>query len=466
MTEKYGAYYRNVGALIDFFLLNISGYIAYLVVDFSLHNHIAYHINFVHILLLNFIWFNATQVSGIYQNMFVKESIPTIKQSITAILIFSTLIFMLVYMAPEFTVSPKLTFWTLIVFSPLFLGAKVVFLLVRRSNRHVLIEYTDIVIVGAGQIGLEFKSVIDGHWGYRLIGFFDDNPNITNADPYKNVPILGKVSDCVAFVKKHRVKEIYCCLPDRALDKITALMREADQEMIRFKLVPNVRNYFRKNVKVKMMGHLPIISPRSEPLESKANQTVKRIFDVVFSLFAVVFIMSWMVPLMAILIKRESKGPVFFKQLRSGKGNVPFYCYKFRSMTVNSDSDNKQAQKNDVRVTKIGAFMRRTSIDELPQFFNVLRGEMSVIGPRPHMLQHTHEYSALIDQFMVRHFLLPGITGWAQVNGYRGETKEEGSMEARVEADIWYMENWSLWLDLKIAFLTVWQVIDGDKNAY
>ena len=243
-------------------------------------------------------------------------------------------------------------------------------------------------------------------------------------------------------------------------------MREADQELIRFKLVPNVRNYFRKNVKVKMVGHLPVLSPRAEPLESKANKTVKRIFDVVFSLFAVVFVMSWMVPLMAFLIKRESKGPVFFKQLRSGKGNIPFYCYKFRSMTVNSDSDKKQAQKNDARITKIGAFMRRTSIDELPQFFNVLKGEMSVVGPRPHMLQHTHEYSALIDQFMVRHFVLPGITGWAQVNGYRGETKEEGSMEGRVEADIWYMENWSLLLDLKIAFLTVWQVVDGDKNAY
>ncbi|WP_432710384.1 undecaprenyl-phosphate glucose phosphotransferase, partial [Pedobacter sp.] len=350
-------------------------------------------------------------------------------------------------------------------FAPLFLGAKVVFLLLRRSNRHLLIEKTTVVVVGAGEVGLELKSIIDKHWGYHLIGFFDDQPEVPvfiNGE----VNYLGTVQDCVPFVKKHNIKEIYCCLPDEAMDKIDGLMRLADQELIHFKLVPNVKDYFRKKVNVKMMGHLPVMSPRSEPLENKTNKTVKRIFDVVFSLFAMIFIMSWMVPLMAFLIKRESKGPVFFKQLRSGKGNVPFYCYKFRSMTVNGDSDKMQARKNDARVTKIGAFMRKTSIDELPQFFNVLRGEMSVVGPRPHMLQHTQEYSALIDQFMVRHFVLPGITGWAQVNGYRGETREEGSMEARVEADIWYMENWSLLLDLKIAFLTVWQVFDGHKNAY
>ena len=466
MTEKYGSYYKILGAFIDFFLLNVSGYFAYLIVDFSFNETINYHINLTHILLINFIWFNATQIARVYQNMFVKESIPTIKHSLTALVVFSTLIFMLALMAPEFTVSPDLTFWTLFIFSPLFLGAKIIFLLVRRSNRHILIEYTDIVIVGAGKVGLDLKTIVDRHWGYRLIGFFDDQSDLSVFKENNGVRLLGSVVDCVEYVKQHNVKEIYCCLPDRAIDKINIIMREADQELIHFKLVPNVMNYFHKQVNVKMMGHLPILTSRFEPLEDKTNKTIKRIFDVVFSLFALVFVMSWMVPLMAYLIKRESKGPVFFKQLRSGKGNVPFYCYKFRSMTVNSDSDKMQAHKNDARVTKIGAFMRRTSIDELPQFFNVLRGEMSVVGPRPHMLQHTHEYSALIDQFMVRHFVLPGITGWAQVNGHRGETRMEGSMEARVEADIWYMENWSLFLDLKIAFLTVWQVFDGHKNAY
>ncbi len=162
----------------------------------------------------------------------------------------------------------------------------------------------------------------------------------------------------------------------------------------------------------------------------------------------------------------ESKGPVLFKQKRSGRSNEPFYCLKFRSMTVNENADMLQATKNDKRVTKVGAFLRKTSLDELPQFINVLIGNMSVIGPRPHMLSHTEQYSALIDKFMVRHFLKPGITGWAQVNGHRGETRTTDDMAKRVEADVWYLEHWSFLLDMKIMFLTVYNILKGEKNAY
>jgi putative colanic acid biosysnthesis UDP-glucose lipid carrier transferase len=176
--------------------------------------------------------------------------------------------------------------------------------------------------------------------------------------------------------------------------------------------------------------------------------------------------LSWFTPLMALIIKLDSKGPVFFKQLRSGKDNRSFHCLKFRSMAVNQDADHKQASRGDTRITRVGAFIRKTSIDELPQFFNVLMGDMSVVGPRPHMLKHTSDYSELIEKFMVRHFLTPGITGWAQVKGLRGETKDPEYMEKRVEADIWYLENWSFLLDMKIIVLTVWQAITGNKNAF
>lgn len=217
---------------------------------------------------------------------------------------------------------------------------------------------------------------------------------------------------------------------------------------------------------VQLFGHLPVLSPRTEPLENKVNQLVKRLFDVLFSLLVIIFILSWLTPLMAILIKLESKGPVFFKQSRSGKNNRPFTCLKFRSMRINGEADSKQAEPHDDRITKIGAFMRRNSIDEMPQFFNVLIGDMSVVGPRPHMLQHTQEYSAIIDEYMVRHLVLPGITGWAQVRGLRGQTQEKGAMQERVKADIWYLENWSLLLDFKIVFLTCWQLIVGQDNVF
>ncbi|MGI4740087.1 MAG: exopolysaccharide biosynthesis polyprenyl glycosylphosphotransferase [Janthinobacterium lividum] len=192
----------------------------------------------------------------------------------------------------------------------------------------------------------------------------------------------------------------------------------------------------------------------------------KRIFDFFFASLVIVFLLSWLMPLIALVIKLESRGPVLFKQLRTGKNGLPFYCLKFRSMRVNADSDSKQASKGDSRITKFGAFLRKSSLDELPQFFNVLRGEMSVVGPRPHMLSHTEYYSNAIDNFMERHIVMPGITGLAQISGYRGETKEVESMAKRVDADIKYLYNWSFLLDVKIVFLTVTQVFKSNENAF
>lgn len=463
MTEKYATYYRLIGALMDLALINMAGYISYLICywPFGFSGH--QNINLLQVLLINVIWFNVTQLSQLYHNMLTKDAIPTIRQAFYSLVLFGLFMSCLAFFMPEFKVSTRLLVITVLLFAPLFISGKVVFLMLRRIHRERLMAYTRVVIIGAGPVGLELSRIMESQpgMGFRVVGFFDDE-----AVKSPGGEILGKIGDCMAFVKQYQIKEIYCALPDRAIDKINQLMTFADQEMIRFKLVPDVKDYFKKNVNVQMLGHLPVISPRTEPLENLTNQLFKRIFDVFVSLAVIVFIMSWMLPLFAILIKLESKGPVFFRQLRSGKDNEPFYCLKFRSMKVNEDADQKQASKNDNRITRIGAFMRRTSIDELPQFFNVLFHEMSVVGPRPHMIQHTTEYSASIDHYMVRHFLLPGITGWAQVNGHRGETAMEGAMEARVNGDLWYLENWSMFLDFKIVFLTVWQVVGGHKNAY
>ncbi|TFZ64017.1 exopolysaccharide biosynthesis polyprenyl glycosylphosphotransferase [Hymenobacter sp. UV11] len=192
----------------------------------------------------------------------------------------------------------------------------------------------------------------------------------------------------------------------------------------------------------------------------------KRVFDFLFASLVIIFLLSWLVLIIALLIKLESKGPVFFKQLRTGKNGLPFYCLKFRSMRISADADLKQASKGDSRITKVGAFLRKSSMDELPQFFNVLKGEMSVVGPRPHMLSHTEYYSKAIDNFMERHIIMPGITGLAQVSGYRGETKEVESMAKRVDADIKYVYNWSFLLDVKIVLLTVSQTFKSDENAF
>lgn len=194
--------------------------------------------------------------------------------------------------------------------------------------------------------------------------------------------------------------------------------------------------------------------------------SAKRMFDIIFALLVVALLLSWLIPLVALIIKLESKGPALFKQLRTGKDNRPFYCFKFRSMQVNDEANHKQASKGDARITRVGAFIRKTNIDELPQFINVLRGEMSIVGPRPHMLKHTEEYSQVVGDFMKRHTVTPGITGLAQVRGFRGETKETSAMAKRVRFDIWYIKNWSFLLDLKIVAMTVVQAVKGHDNAF
>lgn len=204
----------------------------------------------------------------------------------------------------------------------------------------------------------------------------------------------------------------------------------------------------------------------SFPATSKGNALAKRAFDLIFSGLVILLLLSWVMPLLALIIKLDSRGPVLFRQLRTGKDGKPFYCLKFRSMHINAESDHKQASRNDSRITRVGAVLRRTSLDELPQFLNVLVGEMSVVGPRPHMIRHTEVYAKVIDNFMIRHAVTPGITGWAQVEGHRGETKETAAMERRVNADLFYIHNWSLALDLKIVALTVRQALKGHENAF
>ena len=247
---------------------------------------------------------------------------------------------------------------------------------------------------------------------------------------------------------------------------IISLLNYCENHLVRFYSVPNLRNYLQNRVYFNMIGNVPYLSLREDPLNRTGNKILKRTFDLVFSLC---FLCTLFIPILlvvTIITKITMPGPIFFKQKRNGLNDKEFYCYKFRSMKVNADADRVQATKDDPRKTKWGNIMRKTNIDELPQFINVLKGEMSVVGPRPHMLKHTEEYSKVINKYMVRHFVKPGITGWSQVTGFRGETKELKDMEGRIQGDIWYIEHWSFWLDLYIIYKTVANVIRGDKNAY
>lgn len=318
-------------------------------------------------------------------------------------------------------------------------------------------NFRKVIIVGTGkkanQLADFFNENLD--YGYKLERVFE----------FKKEKEL-EFEQCFSFVSSNNIDEIYCSLTSFNNTDIDKFVDFTDNNLKVLKFLPDNKDVLSRNLILDYYGYIPIISLRNTPLDKHANKLLKRVFDIVFSSLIILLIMSWVIPILAILIKLESKGPVFFKQKRNGLNYEEFSCFKFRSMRLNDIADLEQVSKNDPRITKIGKFMRKTSIDELPQFFNAFIGTMSVVGPRPHMVSHTEMYAKSVDKFMVRHFIKPGITGLAQTNGFRGEVENEHDIINRVKYDIFYLENWSLLLDIKIIVLTIYNAAKGDKKAY
>lgn len=306
----------------------------------------------------------------------------------------------------------------------------------------------------------------DPSLGYGPVGYFASSPD----DEYPQyVPYLGDISEIESWLEAHKdegISNIYFSQIPGYNERMEEVYRYCENNLIHFYCIPMVRTIFSRTFSLGQMGDTPLLSVRREPLSSVGNRFVKRSFDILVSGLFLVTLFPIVYVIFGLWIKLTSPGPILFRQRRSGLNNRDFWCYKFRSMAVNKDSDSVQATKGDARVTRVGRIMRKTSIDELPQFLNVLYGNMSVVGPRPHMIKHTNEYGKLIDRYMVRHFVKPGITGWAQTTGFRGETKELSEMEGRIKQDIWYIEHWSLALDLVIIFKTVYNAIHGEEKAY
>lgn len=325
-------------------------------------------------------------------------------------------------------------------------------------------NFKKVIIVGAGKNGMELYRVMkdDLAYGFNVMGFFDDNVSLQNVLPN----YLGMTADVEAYAQANDIDEIYCTLPGTNDGKILRMLNFAEKHMIRFYIVPEFYRNVKKSLVMEVMESIPLLIVRREPLQAAYNRAMKRVFDILFSLAILLTVYPLLYLIAGILIKISSPGPILFKQKRTGLYGFDFECYKFRTMRVNAEADTRQAVQDDPRKTRIGEFLRHTNLDEFPQFINVLMGDMSVVGPRPHMLKHTEQYSALIDKYMVRHLVKPGVTGWAQVTGYRGETKTLEQMEGRVKRDVWYIENWSFFLDLKIIVVTVVNMFKGEKNAY
>ena len=435
-------------------------------IDLSVINGVMYYMNpglyldLVYILFFNIAWmlisFN-NQFYNIYRNARPSKAIYLI------IAQFST--FFLAYFTyfgifkEGDAVNDQLL--TLLLIYSLIVVSKLTILVLLKGYRIAGGNYRNVIIIGEDESVSVLRKYFNSRLelGYRLKGYFSDAK--TNTGDF-----LGKTNESFDFALENNIDEIYLSMNSISKEQIKEFEIFADNNLITLKLVPDYKGVFRKMGAVQYYDYLPVISFRKLPLDDIFRRFIKRSFDIAFSVLVLTLLLSWLIPIIAILIRWESKGAIFFKQERDGLNGRAFDCYKFRSMRTTKDAHKIQATKADARITKMGAFMRKTSIDELPQFINVLLGNMSVVGPRPHMLQHTQEYSKSVNKYMVRHFVKPGITGLAQIKGYRGEIKIKADINNRVKLDIFYLENWSLILDIRIVLQTVSNAISGEENAY
>jgi len=444
---RYSGYIRPFSYLIDLIIINVLAFLFLLYSNNEFYHHLFFSIS----------WIIISWNIGFYEVYRFTKGIDILSKILKQYLLFIILNF--AYLGYFTTLSSPAEMLKYVTLSIVLISSAKLFIYHFLRGIRVLFggNYRSVVIVGNGkevnQLAEFFNQNKD--YGYKLIKIFDLKTSKKE-----------QIEDCLRFVLENKIDEIYCSLVNVNNTEITVFIDFTDNNLKTLKFLPDSKEILAKNMKYDYYGYIPILSSRNIPLDKTLNQIIKRVFDIVFSLIIIIFVLSWLTPILAILIKLESNGSVFFKQKRNGLNYLEFNCYKFRSMCENEIADLEQVSKNDPRITKVGLLIRKTSIDELPQFFNVLLGNMSVVGPRPHMVSHTEMYARKIDKFMVRHLIKPGITGLAQTNGYRGEVENEKDIVYRVKYDIFYLENWSLLLDIKIIILTIIIALKGDKKAY
>ena len=462
---RFSRYFKLCFLLWDIVLLNVAIILSFLFRYDSLNRLDLKEIQTIS-LLSNLFWVILLLRKDSYRIIRVERIESILNRTIQMIVFHVALIVTFVVVLKYNEISRLRLFYFYVIFFVFLFVSRVLFMKVLKYVRKKGYNFKNVIIVGANDSGEYMRKILskDLTYGYRVLGFFDDK-----VDPYAFIssPILGGFDAIPDYIINENVDEMYIALHIDNIKTINYLTQLCERYMVRIKFIPDFQLYTKsRKVEISFYENTPVLTLRKEPLEVTFNLLTKKIFDVCFSFLVIVLLFPWLFPILILLIKLDSPGPVFFKQERSGRDNRAFVCLKFRTMRVNAASDTKQATLGDERVTKLGAFLRRSNMDELPQFFNVFLGTMSVVGPRPHMLKHTEQYSELINNYLVRHYAKPGITGWAQVNGFRGETKELIDMKDRVDHDIWYIENWSLLLDLKIIYRTVLNVFRGEKNAY
>lgn len=445
---RYSGYLRPISYFIDLGIINALAILYF----FQNINPIVY------ILFVSIAWIILSVTSKFYEVYRYTREVTILAFIFRQLMLFTLIIFAFYGYYNELEITSTMIIkYVLSVFLLITIFKFTIYYLLQKYRVEFGGNYRTTVIFGFNKNTLALESFFkkNPEYGYLHKKTFDFKSK-KNKD----------LQQCFEYINDKNIDEIYCSISELSSDQINQLVDFADNNLKILKFLPDNKEIYAKKLKYEYYDYIPILTLRNIPLQDSINQVIKRVFDILFSSAVIILLLSWLTPLIAILIKLESKGPVFFKQSRNGFNYKEFDCYKFRSMTPNKDANLYQATRDDQRVTKVGRFMRKTSIDELPQFFNVLFGDMSVVGPRPHMVSHTNMYAKKIDKFMVRHFVKPGITGLAQISGFRGEVETDKDIIGRVKYDIFYIENWSLLLDIKIISQTFLNAVKGEEKAY
>lgn len=420
------------------------------------------------LLLLLIAWFVSANATKLYEEFrsrnFTYELIIVLRSILGQFVVSIVLIFLI----KEIPYSRLFVFYYIFnLFLLLFLEKyffRRILIWLRRKGRNL----RTILIIGAGKVGKRFYETVKDspHFGYKVIGFLDDFEI-----PMSNGLYLGPINNLENVILNKDIDNVIVTLPNYATERIQEVINLCELNGKEVRIIPDYFRFSSSKFSLSMFGPFPVVAVKNEKIDQLVWRLIKRLFDLSFSIIVMIFILSWLFPLVGLFIKLDSKGPIIFKQERWGRGNRKFLLYKFRSMCSNSSDTDlngkyQQAQPDDPRLTRFGKILRKTNLDEFLQFINVLKGEMSVVGPRPHPTPLNIESRERISNYLMRNFVKPGVTGWAQVNGLRGETSDIKQMEKRVEYDLWYINNWSILLDIQIILMTIWYMIKGDPNAY
>lgn len=468
LKEIFSKYNKLFFLLTDFFILNST----YLISIWIYHNFIFEKFNLITentfklLIYSNLIWIVLIRIFKGHNSLRFETIEKKVTRLVKMIITFVLILILDSLLLRNISIPFKFIIVFLFLFSLSAIISRLLLITLLKDIRKKGVNVKNIAIIGLNQSALDVIALFQKEvtFGYNFIGYIDNNESLEHKG---KINFLGTIDEILNNSFSQNIDEIYFTQEEYDKNTIKKLIEFCEHKFIRFKILPTFKQYtLNRKLNIDFYNDIPVLVLRKEPLENIFNQSIKRLFDLFFSISIILLIYPWLFPIVYLLIKVTSKGPIFFVQERSGQDNKVFKCYKFRTMRINKDANSKGTLVNDPRITPLGKLLRKTRIDELPQFINVLLGQMSVVGPRPHMIKHTEEYSRLVNEFLVRQFVKPGITGWAQTTGYIDESRKLQEMKDKVIKDIWYIENWSFLLDIKIILLTIYNIIHKDKNAY